>query len=674
MLALTILILLIAKAYYPKSLLQTFSPIFFTRIVAIAFLYSGLLSLNTYYIESIGSGIGIYNGLFQVTSSSQFIEIFFYFFSVIILSCWPLMKKNIFYKHISIFNIIIKNKFNNYYHQMMSFFFNKHSSDYSLIILFTSLGSVLLISSSDLISMYLSLELQSFGLYILSTLYKESESSTSAGLKYFLLGGLSSCFILLGISLVYSYTGLTNFESIYSLISLSDYNNISQYQLIGGNELIGDSIINNNLIENYINEKGGILLGLIIILIGFLFKIAAAPLHNWAPDVYDETPTIVTIWLITMPKLSLLILMLELQTQIDILGGIFSFIYNNFENIDFMNSINSITSYPLISNNINEFNSINNNYITNYTTPIKNLFFVSSLISLIIGTVVGLAQTKIKRLLTYSTISHIGFMLLALAINSEKSIDSFLFYIIQYTITNLNIFLVLISLSYIIKKYNYYKEFETSLDYYNEWIIKNKDNQNSKQSNNLTIFNTKEVPKLFVEKDIKKISDLTGQFFFNPLIALSLTISILSLAGIPPFIGFFAKLLVLLSALQSDNIFFSILGILVSVISATYYLKIIRFLITNNNNYNNLNETNINYQLNENKINFNYNTEINNNNNLNIAIKKNIKNEYEESGTLLTDLHVFLISTLTMIILLFLFKPSILLRSTGVLSLTIFNS
>ena len=127
-------------------------------------------------------------------------------------------------------------------------------SEYSLIVLFSTLGASLLVSSADLISMYLSIELQSFGVYILSTLYRDSESSTSAGLKYFLLGGLSSCLILLGAGLIYSYTGLTNFESIYSIVSVSDSQSITQ----------------------------GLSLGLIIIIVGFLFKIAAAPLHNWS--------------------------------------------------------------------------------------------------------------------------------------------------------------------------------------------------------------------------------------------------------------------------------------------------------------------------------------------------------------------------------------------------------
>ena len=151
----------------------------------------------------------------------------------------------------------------------------------------------MLVSSADLISMYLSIELQSFGVYILTTLYRDSESATSAGLKYFLLGGLSSCLILLGAGIVYTFTGLTNFESIYSLISVS---------------------YNNNIIQ-------GLSLGFIIIFVGFLFKIAAAPLHNWAPDVYDDSPTIVTIWLTIMHKISIVIFILELYTQIGIIGN-----------------------------------------------------------------------------------------------------------------------------------------------------------------------------------------------------------------------------------------------------------------------------------------------------------------------------------------------------------------
>jgi NADH-ubiquinone oxidoreductase chain 2 len=125
-------------------------------------------------------------------------------------------------------------------------------SEYSLILLFSVLGATLLISSSDLISMYLSIELQSFAVYILAAIYRDSESATAAGLKYFLLGGLSSCFILLGAALIYSYTGMTNLESIFNLVFSTNS--------------ASDSII--------------AVLGLLFIVLGFLFKVAAAPLHN----------------------------------------------------------------------------------------------------------------------------------------------------------------------------------------------------------------------------------------------------------------------------------------------------------------------------------------------------------------------------------------------------------
>ena len=139
-------------------------------------------------------------------------------------------------------------------------------------------------------------------------------------------------------------------------------------------------------------------------------------MHNWSPDVYDDTPTIVTIWLTIVPKISLFIFLLEITL--------------NFSSLSFYN------------NGTFFFASLEN------MDALKNILLIVSLLSLIIGTVVGLAQIKIKRLLAYSTISHIGFMLLALAINTNQSIDSFLFYLIQYILTNLNIFLILLAISY----------------------------------------------------------------------------------------------------------------------------------------------------------------------------------------------------------------------------------
>jgi len=167
----------------------------------------------------------------------------------------------------------------------------------------------------------------------------------------------------------------------------------------------------------------------------------------------------VTIWLTIMPKIAILILLLELHTQIGFIGGLNSLIINTNGYAEILNSISSITSQtntiPLIDK-INLLSPVNILSGENSIYLLKNLLLISSLFSLIIGTVVGLAQTQIKRLLAYSTISHIGFILLALAINTEQSIDSLLFYIIQYSITNLNVFLIIIALT---KRSIYFKSF-----------------------------------------------------------------------------------------------------------------------------------------------------------------------------------------------------------------------
>jgi len=148
------------------------------------------------------------------------------------------------------------------------------------------------------------------------------------------------------------------------------------------------------------------------------------------------------------------------------------------------------------------------------------LLLISSLFSLIIGTILGLAQTRIKRLLAYSTISHIGFILLALAINTEQSIDAFIFYIIQYSITNLNIFLIILALGFILNT--------TGIKIY---------------SNSKNIY--------FFDYDIRYLSNFKGLFFSNLILSLSLVICLFSMAGIPPLLGFFSKQFVLLSAIQS---------------------------------------------------------------------------------------------------------------------------
>jgi len=480
MIFISILILIVAIAL--PSFNKQLSSIMITRISAIIFIYSGALAFNALYIQSIGSGIGIYSGLFHVTIISQLLDAFLLILAALILTAWPLITSSYYNKVINLTNLFTdgsspspsprsaavkeggleKNLSTKEVSSSLSTS-KKYNyiglytprTEYCLIVLFTGLGSSLLISSSDLLSLYLSIELQSFGLYILATIYRDYESATASGLKYFLLGALSSCFILLGAGLIYTFTGLTNFESIYSLISVS-------YTM---------SILS------------GVSLGVIFIFIGFLFKVAAAPFHSWSPDVYDETPTQVTLWLTIIPKISILVLLLELQSGLSI--NQFSFI-NISEYSDILSQLN-------ISTNIFDVT-----YNTSYV--LKMLLLISSLFSLVIGTIVGLAQTRIKRLLAYSTISHIGFILLALAINTEQSIDSFLFYIIQYSITNLNIFLIILALGFIIHK--------DGIKIYSN-------------SNNIYFF----------DFDIRYLVDIKGQFLANPLLSLSLGICLFSMAG-----------------------------------------------------------------------------------------------------------------------------------------------
>lgn len=536
-------ILIFTVAYALPLINKQICSIHFMRLVSMVLLLSGLLSFNVLYLQSIESGIGIYSGLFHITNIGGTMELFLLVIGSIILIGWPLKQ-------------------------------SEYSKDYSLIVLFSILGSSLLISSSDLISFYLSLELQSFGLYILSTLYRNSETSTNAGLKYFLLGGLSSCIILLGTGIIYAYTGVTSLESLYILLNTSNL----QYVLLGS------------------------YFGLVLIVIGLLFKISAAPLHNWSPDVYDDTPTIVTIWLTIVPKISLFIFLLEITL--------------NFSSLSFYNNGTFL------------FASLEN------MDALKNILLIVSLLSLIIGTVVGLAQIKIKRLLAYSTISHIGFMLLALAINTNQSIDSFLFYLIQYILTNLNIFLILLAISYgTVKTINSLpNQLFKDLGLSKTTVGQVSYSTNSDLASRISPLST-------TITDIKYLRDLQGLFYTNPILSLSLSLSLFSMAGIPPFIGFFSKQFVLYSALDSGYYFISFVGIIVSVISASYYLKIIKLLHSGEPSSNNIELISTN----------------------------------SEKENLLSQFHSFLIALLSLFILLFILKPTLILNSTHVLSLCLFK-
>jgi NADH-ubiquinone oxidoreductase chain 2 len=491
--------------------------IWVNRMAIIILLFAAALSYNGLSTECVGSGVSIFSGLYQVTTISQGMDLFIYLVAALVL----FMSEKLFSDN--------KDKRN-----------LRSLPEYSLIVLFTVLGMSSLISSSDLITMFLSIELQSFAVYILATIYRDSESATSAGLKYFLLGSLSSALILLGSGLLYGFTGLTSFSGLYMLCST--YLNTGLEGSAHGLILpMGGSIFNIHTIE----------VGILLIGIGLLFKVAAAPFHNWAPDVYDGVPTLVTGWLATMPKISLLVFILEFQgfTQ---LGNWLSWTY---------------------------------------------LLLISSLLSLIIGTVGGLSQYRIKRLLTFSTISHVGFLLLALAINTEESVESFLFYLIQYTLTNVNVFFILIGFGYLI------------------------------HSRGTTPYSP-----------IQYINQLRGQLQANPLLGLSFAICLFSMAGIPPLVGFFGKQMVLYSAVHNGNFFLAIVAILTSVISAAYYLRVIKTI-----HFDSL--TDENGQI--------------------------IESDSKESN--LPESSSLIIATLTLFIIFFILNPTPLLNSVHLLTLSLFS-
>jgi NADH-ubiquinone oxidoreductase chain 2 len=461
----------------------------------------------------LDKSIGIFSGLFNSTPLTQIFKTFIYGITSVILLLTSFFPRK--YKSNPImFNIatpnsylasIINNKgwFKSTLHKdkkyLNTFFlgmiFNKMSEqfriiEYTLIMLLAVSGVIFLISNSDLISLFLCIELQSYGLYLICTTYKNSELATSAGLTYFLLGGLASCFILLGIGLLYTNSANVNLDGLYVINNLS---------------YIIDENTNNWYESNYISYS------LLILSIGLLFKISAAPFHIWSPDVYDNIPTIVTTFVAIVPKLSILIIMLEL---VHYTGNIY--------------------------------------LGTNITWTASLL--LSSFFSLIIGTVLGLSQSRIKRLFAYSTISHLGFILLALSVNTIESSQSFIFYLMQYTISNLNAFILMLSMGYALFFYR-----SDNIEY------------NKLQEKN--------------NSPIQLTNQIKGYHNISPILTLSFTITLFSFVGIPPLIGFFAKQMVLSSALDKGYVFLVLIAILTSVIAAVYYLGIIKRMYFDEHDY-----------------------------------------------------------------------------------------
>jgi len=512
----------------------------YSRTTFISNFYSMLLIylvIDWYYFEN---SISLFNGLLYCSLNSS-VFIFFLFmlgFLILILtSFFPTMiinERSNFNPGINTFSInqkhamngeeIIANNVNSVINIDIKELLQtkrEHYSiiEYPLITLFILTGGITLLSSNDLVTMFLSIELQSYGLYILSTIYRNSESSTNAGLTYFLLGGLASCIILLGQSLLYVNLGHTNLDGIYIIHNIFNSNPdlltffLTEAMPQGINQYVPFTSLFSVQFYQY-----SVQLAFMVMAIGFLVKISASPFHSWSPGVYDAIPTVTTTFVAIIAKISIFILFFDLI------------------------------------------------YSTGYTTldySWKNILLFSSFLSLIIGSVLGLTQFRIKRLYAYSTISHVGFILLALCVQSVESTQAFFFYIIQYSLSNLNAFIILVVIGYTYVSYT--KKSRT-----NETVVQSYKEFKDKITN---------------LSPVEYIDQLKGYFYLNPVLAISFSVTLYSFIGIPPLVGFFAKQMILSSALDNGYVFMCLIAILTSVVSAVYYLYIIKHMFFEKSEY-----------------------------------------------------------------------------------------
>jgi len=335
-----------------------------------------------------------------------------------------------------------------------------NSFEYFILLLLAVLGMICLVSSNDLLSIYMSIELMSLSFYILAAYKRNSEFSGEAGLKYFILGAFSSGLLLFGISMIYGFTGLTNFEELAKLLT-------------GINGMVNSVTYN------------GIVVGLLFLTVSLLFKVAAAPFHMWSPDVYEGAPTPVTAFFSIVPKMAVIALMVRL-------------FYSTF--FDFIGFWQPILLY-------------------------------SGILSMVIGSIGALYQKKIKRLMAYSGIANVGYMLAGLGSGTVESIAGLMLYLIIYVVMTMGFFSFVLG------------------------------TQTSKDS------------KLNMH-----IADLVNLGKVNPVLAISVTLILFSMVGLPPLAGFFGKFYLFLAMIQSELYMVAIIGVLSSVVAAFYYIRIIKIM------------------------------------------------------------------------------------------------
>ena len=329
-----------------------------------------------------------------------------------------------------------------------------YNIEYPILILSSILGMMVMVSSNDLIVFYIGLELQSLALYVLASFNRDNELSSESGLKYFVLSALSSGLLLYGCSLVYGFSSSTNFSEISF---------------------------------NYDQSNQGIIFGMVFILVGLAFKISAVPFHMWAPDVYQGSPTSVTLFFAILPKIAALTVFIR-------------FLYTPFVNL------------------IEQWQTI--------------IIFIS-IASMLFGAVAAIGQQNLKRLIAYSSISHMGYVLAGLTTGTNQGIQSSVSYISIYLVMNLAFF----SCIFMLKRDDKYYE---------------------------------------------NIEDLSGLSKNHPMLSFSFLIVLFSLAGIPPLAGFFAKFYVFMAVIEQSMFFLAIVGLLATVVAAFYYLRIIKVIYFDN--------------------------------------------------------------------------------------------
>jgi NADH-quinone oxidoreductase subunit N len=330
------------------------------------------------------------------------------------------------------------------------FFEKGMRAEYPTLILLAALGMGIMASSRDMMTLYIGLELNSLAAYILASFMRDDDRSSEAGLKYFVLGALASGMLLYGISLLYGFSGSTQFAEIA--------------KALGTDLSLGE------------------IFGLIFVLAGLGFKISAVPFHMWTPDVYEGSPTPVTAFFATAPKVAAMVLLT--RVAIEAMG-------------------------PAID-------------------AWQQIVIFLALASIIVGAAGAIGQKNIKRLLAYSSINNVGFMLIGLATGTQAGVEAILVYLVVYLVTTLGAFLVVLQLT-------------------------------DKDGNR-----------------IESIPALAGLSSHRPGLAAAMAVFLFSLAGIPPLFGFWPKYLVFEAAVAADLVPLAVVGIVTSVIGAFYYIAVIK--------------------------------------------------------------------------------------------------